>query len=106
VLDEDGKPVLTAKYTAFTRSGLLRLLVHHRRQDRGLETAAEDGPGRLGHSSITMTMDVYGHLFSPAPTITRDGGGRSAASQVSKRDINATCRPKCRDRNLRIRLSA
>jgi integrase len=35
----------------------------NRRQDGGLELPAKLVQERLGHSSITMTMDVYGHLF-------------------------------------------
>jgi integrase len=35
----------------------------NRRRDGGLELPAKVVQERLGHSSITMTMDVYGHLF-------------------------------------------
>ncbi|HTN60915.1 MAG TPA: tyrosine-type recombinase/integrase [Devosia sp.] len=35
----------------------------NRRQDGGLELPPKVVQERLGHSSITMTMDVYGHLF-------------------------------------------
>jgi integrase len=35
----------------------------NRRADGGLELPAKVVQERLGHSSITMTMDVYGHLF-------------------------------------------
>jgi integrase len=35
----------------------------NRRADGGLELPAKIVQERLGHSSITMTMDVYGHLF-------------------------------------------
>src|SRR5271165_6009309 len=61
---KDGKPVERAKYP-----GLHAL--HHfyaswcinRRADGGLELPAKVVQERLGHSSIMMTMDVYGHLF-------------------------------------------
>ena len=33
--------------------------------DGGLELPAKVVQGRLGHSSITMTLDRYGHLFKP-----------------------------------------
>jgi len=49
-LDKDCKLIITAKYTGL-------------RQDGGLELPAKIVQERLGHSSITMTMDVYGHLF-------------------------------------------
>jgi integrase len=35
----------------------------NRRVDGGLELPAKVVQERLGHSSIMMTMDVYGHLF-------------------------------------------
>ena len=60
----DGKPVVEAKYTG------LHALRHffaswsiNRRADGGRELPAKVVQELLGHSSITMTMDVYGHLF-------------------------------------------
>jgi integrase len=64
VRDEDGKPVLQAKYTG------LHALRHfyaswciNRDADGGLELPAKVVQERLGHSSITVTLDTYGHLF-------------------------------------------
>jgi integrase len=64
VRDEDGKPVLQAKYTG------LHALRHfyaswciNREADGGLELPAKVVQERLGHSSITVTLDTYGHLF-------------------------------------------
>jgi integrase len=64
VKDDEGKPVVTAKYTG------LHALRHfyaswciNRRADGGLELPMKVVQQRLGHSSITMTADVYGHLF-------------------------------------------
>lgn len=64
VTDDDGVVVLGAKYTG------LHALRHfyaswciNRRADGGLELPPKMVQERLGHSSITMTMDVYGHLF-------------------------------------------
>ncbi|KSV84564.1 integrase [Sinorhizobium sp. Sb3] len=63
-VDETGKPILAPKYTG------LHALRHfyaswciNRRADGGLELPAKVVQERLGHSSIMMTMDVYGHLF-------------------------------------------
>jgi len=63
-VDEDGKPVLAPKYTG------MHALRHfyaswciNRRKDGGLELPPKVVQERLGHSSIMMTMDVYGHLF-------------------------------------------
>jgi integrase len=59
-----GAALIRAKYTG------LHALRHfyaswciNRRADGGLELPAKVVQERLGHSSIVMTMDVYGHLF-------------------------------------------
>jgi integrase len=64
VLDDEGEPVKEAKYTG------LHALRHfyaswciNRKVDGGLELPAKVVQERLGHSSITMTLDTYGHLF-------------------------------------------
>lgn len=64
VVDSRGEPVRQAKYTG------LHVLRHffaswciNRKDDRGLELPAKVVQERLGHASITMTMDTYGHLF-------------------------------------------
>jgi integrase len=64
VRDDEGKPVLRAKYTG------LHALRHfyaswciNREADGGLELPAKVVQERLGHSSITVTLDTYGHLF-------------------------------------------
>lgn len=62
--DEAGEPILAAKYT-----GLHALRHFHaswlinRRADGGLELPPKIVQERLGHSTIAMTLDVYGHLF-------------------------------------------
>jgi integrase len=62
--DADGKPIKLAKYTG------LHAFRHfyaswsiNRRAEGGLELPAKVVQERLGHSSIMMTMDDYGHLF-------------------------------------------
>lgn len=57
----DGKPIQAAKYTG------LHSLRHfyaswciNRREDGGLSVPAKMVQERLGHSSITLTMDTYG----------------------------------------------
>lgn len=65
--DEEGRPVLAAKYTGlhalrhFYASWLI-----NRPQDGGLGLPLKVVQERMGHSSITMTADVYGHLFPRA----------------------------------------
>jgi integrase len=60
----DGEPLLRARYTG------MHALRHfyaswciNRRSDGGLELIPKVVQERLGHSSIVMTMDIYGHLF-------------------------------------------
>ncbi|WP_315918636.1 site-specific integrase [Mesorhizobium sp. SP-1A] len=62
--DEDGNTVMAAKYTG------MHALRHfyaswciNRPQDGGLGLPPKVVQERLGHSSIVITMDVYGHLF-------------------------------------------
>jgi integrase len=63
-VDEEGRPVTAAKYTG------MHALRHfyaswciNRQQDGGLGLPPKVVQERLGHSTINMTMDVYGHLF-------------------------------------------
>ncbi|AFL49023.1 integrase [Sinorhizobium fredii] len=63
-LDDEGNPIVGAKYTG------MHALRHwfaswciNRRVDGGLELPGKMVQQRMGHSSIQMTMDVYGHLF-------------------------------------------
>ncbi|MBY2921052.1 site-specific integrase [Rhizobium leguminosarum] len=62
--DKHGEPILKAKYTG------MHALRHfyaswciNRKEDGGLGLPPKVVQERLGHSSIVMTMDVYGHLF-------------------------------------------
>ena len=78
----DGKPISRAKYTG------LHALRHfyaswciNRRIDGGLELPAKVVQERLGHSSIMMTMDVYGHLFPR--------GDHSAELEAAERSLLA-----------------
>ena len=61
---EDGRLIVKAKYTG------MHCLRHffaswciNSKEHGGLELPPKDVQVRLGHSSIVMTMDVYGHLF-------------------------------------------
>jgi len=62
--DENGEPMVEPKYSG------LHALRHfyaswciNRKVDGGLELPMKTVQERLGHSSIVMTSDVYGHLF-------------------------------------------
>jgi integrase len=64
VLGEDGKPIMRARYTG------LHSLRHffaswciNRKVDGGLELPAKVVQERLGHSTVVLTLDRYGHLF-------------------------------------------
>lgn len=66
-LDLDGRPVLAPKYPGFHAlrhwyaSWCINRLV-----DGGLELAPKQVQARMGHSSIQVTFDTYGHLFPAA----------------------------------------
>lgn len=61
---ENGKPIVKAKYSGmhalrhFYASWLI-----NRKEDGGLGLPAKMVQERMGHASIVMTMDTYGHLF-------------------------------------------
>jgi integrase len=64
VRDDDGRPVLEAKYSG------LHSLRHffaswciNSETDGGLGLLPKTVQERLGHSTIEMTINVYGHLF-------------------------------------------
>lgn len=63
-VDKKGKPILKAKYTG------MHALRHfyaswciNRKEDGGLGLPPKVVQERLGHSTIAMTLDTYGHLF-------------------------------------------
>jgi integrase len=64
VVDSKGKPVRKAKYTGMhaTRHFFASWCIN-RKVDGGLELPGKVVQERLGHSTIAMTMDTYGHLF-------------------------------------------
>lgn len=77
VKDKDGKPLVSAKYTG------LHALRHfyaswciNRRVDGGLELPPKMVQERMGHASITITMDTNGHLFPRG-----DDGAELAAAE-------------------------
>lgn len=81
-----GESVLKAKYTG------LHALRHwyaswciNRKADGGLELSPKQVQARMGHSSITVTYDTYGHLF-PATDETE----ALAAAQHALLAVDAT----------------
>jgi integrase len=62
--DADGKPIVEAKYSGMhTFRHFFASWCINRKEDGGLGLPAKVVQERLGHSSITMTYDTYGHLF-------------------------------------------
>jgi integrase len=63
-LDKDGKPVLAPKYTGMLapRHWFASWCINQK-EDGGLALPPKLVQERMGHSSIVVTMDVYGHLF-------------------------------------------
>jgi len=67
VRDDEGKPVVAAKYYGLhTLRHFFASFLINRRADGGLELPPKIVQTWLGHSTIAMTMDVYGHLFPTA----------------------------------------
>jgi integrase len=63
-LDAEGKQMVRAKYSGFhALRHFFASWCINRRADGGLELPAKVTQERLGHASIAMTLDVYGHLF-------------------------------------------
>lgn len=85
--DANGNPILEPKYTG------LHAFRHwyaswciNRVEDGGLGFAAKKVQQRMGHSSIQMTMDIYGHLF-PAENETEElAKGEAALLRQQKRN--------------------
>lgn len=64
MLDAKGKPKMTAKYTGLhALRHFYASLCLNSRDDGGFGLLPKNVQERLGHSSIMMTMDIYGHLF-------------------------------------------
>ncbi len=63
-LDEDGRPILEAKYSGLhsTRHFFASWLIN-RKEDGGLGMPLKVVQSRMGHATINVTADVYGHLF-------------------------------------------
>ena len=83
VVDAAGKPKYTGLHSVrhFYASWCINPA-----KDGGLGLAAKAVQERLGHSSIVMTMDVYGHLFPR----TDDGSELAAAEGRLLRVVDAT----------------
>jgi integrase len=62
--DEDGKPIIAPKYPGLhTLRHFYASICINRREDGGYGLPPKVVQHRLGHSSIQVTLDVYGHLF-------------------------------------------
>lgn len=62
--DNTGKPLTEPKYSGLhTLRHFFASWCINRKEDGGLGLPAKLVQERLGHASITMTMDTYGHLF-------------------------------------------
>jgi integrase len=62
--DKEGRERVVAKYPGFhTLRHFYASWCINRRADGGLELPPKIVQERLGHATLAMTMDVYGHLF-------------------------------------------
>lgn len=85
-LGKDGNPIMAPKYSGF------HALRHwyaswctNRKADGGMELTAKAIQTRMGHSSIQVTFDTYGHLFPAA-----DEGDEMAAAERALFAVSAT----------------
>lgn len=84
-VDDGGNPIMVAKYTGlhalrhFYASWLI-----NRPQDGGLGLPLKVVQERMGHSTITMTADTYGHLFPRA-----DDADEMAAAEAALLGVGA-----------------
>jgi integrase len=76
--DESGKPIIAAKYGWHSLRHFYASWCINREVDGGLELPPKMVQQRMGHASIAMTMDVYGHLFPRGD----DGAELAAAEQA------------------------
>lgn len=77
--DKEDKPILAPKYPGFhaLRHWYASWCIN-RKADGGLELTAKAVQTRMGHSSIQVTFDTYGHLFPSA-----DEGAEMAAAELA-----------------------
>ncbi len=61
--DRKGAPKLKAKYSLHKFRHFYASWLINRKEDGGLGLPPKMVQERLGHSSINITMDLYGHLF-------------------------------------------
>jgi integrase len=74
---KDRKPIIKAKYPGLhTLRHFYASWCINRKVDGGLELPPKMVQERLGHATITMTMDIYGHLFPRG-----DDGAELAAAE-------------------------
>jgi integrase len=74
--DESGRPVLEAKYGWHSLRHFYASWCINREKDGGLELPVKVVQARMGHASIEVTVDVYGHLFPRG-----DDGAELAAAE-------------------------
>jgi len=52
---------------------------------RGLLVKAQSGKSRLGHTSINITLDIYGHLCEPLDEVAADRLEQLIAAAIAHR---------------------
>jgi integrase len=79
VLHDDGNAVFEPKYGLHSFRHFFASWCLNRRADGGRELPPKNVQELLGHSTIAITMDVYGHLFPR----NSDGRAELAASTAA-----------------------
>jgi len=63
--DKQGRLVLVPKYGWHSLRHFFASWCLNRKENGGLGLLPKEVQERMGHSSIMVTMDTYGHLFKP-----------------------------------------
>jgi integrase len=61
--DAEGRPVVEAKYSMHSLRHFFASLCINRREEGGLGLTPKQVQQRMGHATISMTLDVYSHLW-------------------------------------------
>ena len=86
MVDENGKPIMAAKYPGMhALRPFFASWAINRIEDGGLGLPPKMVQERMGHFSITVTMDTYGHLFPS----TNDAEALAAAERRLLAPVNA-----------------
>jgi integrase len=74
--DRRGRPIMVGKYALHACRHFYASWLINRKADGGLELPLKTVQERMGHSTIVLTADLYGHLFP-----SQDDGSEMAEAE-------------------------